>query len=407
MKLRKNNNDTDGPREFVTKDLPIKTTDLAFYTRSWGDRVIIKFQKEQPQIYLGVKTLLRDLSFRLAKTLIVREAGTGYLPVLCARAMPSLHVRVSIWNADSALLERNVAENYVDRRVDIAVENAISGSADVCVLVQADFQSQSVMASEIAQLMNCSTKSVVFLISHVKKGSELLSEKIAAELGLSCQIVGRGFGGARVFKFTQVSKIQLALTGLIAAVTEEVAYTYQVAGTSVSIRTGGSLFSKSNIDAGTDLLIQHAVAMFSDRSSKFRLYDMGCGSGVIAVSMLAVYPYATAVLSDIDARAVAVAKTNIVQVGGERRARVVLSDGPEGITGEFNLIMSNPPLHISRNRLMELITHARKRLIKHGTMFLVVARYRVSEIRELLQERGIYAKVVVDSGLYSILYITK
>ncbi|GGE00602.1 [protein release factor]-glutamine N5-methyltransferase [Gemmobacter megaterium] len=74
-----------------------------------------------------------------------------------------------------------------------------------------------------------------------------------------------------------------------------------------------------------------------------RVLDLGTGSGAILLSLLADRPGATGVGADVSPAALAVAQHNAQSLGLLDRARMVLSDWCADITGQFDLIVSNPP----------------------------------------------------------------
>jgi release factor glutamine methyltransferase len=74
-----------------------------------------------------------------------------------------------------------------------------------------------------------------------------------------------------------------------------------------------------------------------------RLLDLGTGSGVIIVTLLAEFSEATGVATDISAEALAVAKGNAGRLGVAGRLQWVHCNWFEAVTGAFDLIVSNPP----------------------------------------------------------------
>lgn len=94
--------------------------------------------------------------------------------------------------------------------------------------------------------------------------------------------------------------------------------------------------------ADTETLIGAALGLVEGKGS-LRILDLGTGSGAIAVTLLAELPEATAVATDLSAAALRVAKGNAEALGVAGRASFVQANWFEGITGRFNLIVSNPP----------------------------------------------------------------
>jgi release factor glutamine methyltransferase len=74
-----------------------------------------------------------------------------------------------------------------------------------------------------------------------------------------------------------------------------------------------------------------------------RLLDLGTGSGIIAVTLLAEWPVAQGVATDISAAALEVAGRNAARHGVGARLDLCRSDWFAQVTGGFDLIVSNPP----------------------------------------------------------------
>ena len=74
-----------------------------------------------------------------------------------------------------------------------------------------------------------------------------------------------------------------------------------------------------------------------------RVLDLGTGSGILAVTLLAERPAATGRATDIDAAALDVARANAAAHGVADRLELCRADWAEGALGPFDLIVSNPP----------------------------------------------------------------
>lgn len=107
----------------------------------------------------------------------------------------------------------------------------------------------------------------------------------------------------------------------------------------LTVAAYGHTFAQTAVDPGTALLLEHLDAMRGERLA----IDLGCGNGVIAVS-LARRGFTTAAVDISRAAVAATARTaelNGVQV------RVSRADGLSGFAaGSVDLIACNPPFHV-------------------------------------------------------------
>ena len=88
----------------------------------------------------------------------------------------------------------------------------------------------------------------------------------------------------------------------------------------------------------TETLVELALA-----APFARLIDLGTGSGAIAVTLLAEHVTATGLASDISQAALDVAARNAARHGVGERLALHRADWWEGVSGAFDLIVSNPP----------------------------------------------------------------
>lgn len=112
--------------------------------------------------------------------------------------------------------------------------------------------------------------------------------------------------------------------------------------------TGQRLFWGRSFAVTPDVLDPRAdtetlIATALEGAAPTRLLDLGTGSGAIALTLLAEWPQARAVATDISPAALAVAARNASALDVADRLELLLSDWFIGITGRFDLILSNPP----------------------------------------------------------------
>lgn len=122
-------------------------------------------------------------------------------------------------------------------------------------------------------------------------------------------------------------------------------------GMPVSRIRGWSLFDGRRFDLSPDTLeprddtltLIDAVAEFVQQTPQCRIMDIGTGTGIIALTLLARVPHAVALGSDISAGAWKVAVRNAENLGLLGRFETQTANMLDGITGQFDLIISNPP----------------------------------------------------------------
>ena len=90
----------------------------------------------------------------------------------------------------------------------------------------------------------------------------------------------------------------------------------------------------------TETLIDAALALIRPRS---RLLDLGTGSGIIAVTLLAERPDTTGVATDLSPEALAIARSNAERHGVLSRLQLRQGSWFAPVSGSFDLILSNPP----------------------------------------------------------------
>lgn len=74
-----------------------------------------------------------------------------------------------------------------------------------------------------------------------------------------------------------------------------------------------------------------------------RILDLGTGTGILALTMLAEWPDAEAVAVDRSAEALNIARHNARVLGVSDRIMLHQGDWFSGLSGKFDLILSNPP----------------------------------------------------------------
>ena len=154
------------------------------------------------------------------------------------------------------------------------------------------------------------------------------------------------------------------------------------------------VFACGRLDAATALLIDHLPPL----PSGARVLDFGAGTGIIAAAIRERCPAAQVVLLERDAIALVAAARNI---GG---ATLVLGTSLAHVQGPFDLIISNPPVHMGKAQSLQtveaLIRDAPGVLSPRG-MIMLVAQRRLS-IPSLLGRPFRGLRTVADRGPFRV-----
>ena len=132
------------------------------------------------------------------------------------------------------------------------------------------------------------------------------------------------------------------------------------------------VFSKGEIDEGTRILLEALPPL------KGRVLDLGCGWGPVGITLGKLFPEIRVLMSDVNQRAVDLAKTNIKK-NGLQNAEAVVSDGFEELEGAFDCIITNPPIRAGKQTIYRLFDDAIKHLNPGGSLFIVIRRQQGAE----------------------------
>ena len=92
----------------------------------------------------------------------------------------------------------------------------------------------------------------------------------------------------------------------------------------------------------SELVVEEGLALLSGVDAP-RLADIGTGSGCLAIALAHDVPAARVVATDVSEGALRIARDNATRLGVADRVRFVRTSYLQGVTGQFDLIVSNPP----------------------------------------------------------------
>lgn len=101
----------------------------------------------------------------------------------------------------------------------------------------------------------------------------------------------------------------------------------------------------------TETVVEAALTILRNEKhhETIRIADIGTGSGAILLALLHELPAAAGIGTDISCEAIEIARRNARNLALDERASFVECDFAAGLTGTFDLIVSNPPYIPSRD----------------------------------------------------------
>lgn len=137
-------------------------------------------------------------------------------------------------------------------------------------------------------------------------------------------------------------------------------------GNDLTFVTDAGVFSRDGLDRGTEVLLEALPPL------EGRVLDLGCGWGAMGVALGKRYPALDIVMTDINSRAVELARRNLAENGVT--AAVLQGDGFDAVEGRFDAIVTNPPIRAGKAVIYGLFARARDYLEPDGALYVVIRK---------------------------------
>ena len=137
-------------------------------------------------------------------------------------------------------------------------------------------------------------------------------------------------------------------------------------GNDLTFVTDAGVFSRDGLDRGTEVLLEALPPL------EGRVLDLGCGWGAVGVALGKRYPALDIVMTDINSRAVELARRNLAENGVT--AAVLQGDGFDAVEGRFDAIVTNPPIRAGKAVVYGLFARARDYLEPDGALYVVIRK---------------------------------
>lgn len=148
---------------------------------------------------------------------------------------------------------------------------------------------------------------------------------------------------------------------------------YSYRGVALSFQTDAGVFSRGEVDTGTRLLLE---ALPEEMHGE--ILDLGCGWGVIGISIARKWPETRVTMADVNTRALDLSRENAKR----NRADVtcVESDGMAALQGQtFDAVVTNPPIRAGKQVIYKMFADAAASLKPDGALYLVIRKQQGAE----------------------------
>ena len=179
---------------------------------------------------------------------------------------------------------------------------------------------------------------------------------------------------------------------------------YSINGVDFSLESDNGVFSKNELDKGSELLIKELLPINLGEN----ILDIGCGIGVIGLTLAYFTPSLKVCLSDVNTRALSLCSANANSLKLSQRVTILQSDIYEKIEGKYSSIVSNPPIRAGKKVTYEIYRGALEHLVDSGSLYIVIRKNQGAlSVKSYLEELfGNVALLAREKGYY-VLKATK
>ncbi len=156
------------------------------------------------------------------------------------------------------------------------------------------------------------------------------------------------------------------------------------------------VFSKNKIDYGSKLLLE---TYLNEANVNVRVLDVGCGYGLIGI-VIGVVTDSYVDMVDVNRRAVHLANMNIKKYK-EFKGQAFISDAYENVNGLYDVIITNPPIRVGKNKVLEILEGAFDHLNDNGSLYFVIRKDQGAlSIKKILESTKVVDTINRDKGYF-------
>ena len=179
---------------------------------------------------------------------------------------------------------------------------------------------------------------------------------------------------------------------------------YSINGVDFSLDSDNGVFSKNELDKGSELLIETLLPIDLGTT----LLDLGCGIGVIGLTLAYFHPGLNVCSTDVNTRALSLCDANAKTLRLSQKVTVLQSDIYTKVEGKFDSIVSNPPIRAGKKVTYEIYKGALEHLNDNGSLYIVIRKQQGAlSVKSYLEQLFGNVTVLAREKGYFILKSTK
>ena len=177
---------------------------------------------------------------------------------------------------------------------------------------------------------------------------------------------------------------------------------FRFSGFIIPLITDNGVFCKSEVDFGSYVLLK----TIKEEPLGDHILDLGCGYGVIGVTVKKMFPDAEMLMVDVNPRAVELAVLNAQKNGVEAEVRV--SDIFGNVTETLSDILTNPPIRAGKDVVYRMFDEAYAHLETGGRLWVVIRKQQgAPSAKKRIHETFQNCEILARSKGYYILFAQK
>lgn len=148
---------------------------------------------------------------------------------------------------------------------------------------------------------------------------------------------------------------------------EEREIEYEIAENKFTFISDNGVFSKKHIDIATSFMLK---TIYNEIQGE--ILDVGCGYGVIGITLAKNPKVKMVTMLDINHRALELAKKNAEKNRVDSKIKIIESDGFENVSEKYDAIITNPPIRAGKAVIYKMYEDAKEHLNSGGALYIVI-----------------------------------